>query len=440
MLIEKGARGFDELVRELIWNVRPPEERTPDGIVRPSSPEEVAAAIRLATERGLRVSLRGSGHNYQGAALRDDGLLIDIGALHRIEIDAAARRAWVGAGVKGGRLIGELAERGLAFPIGHCSDVALSGYVLAGGIGWNYGEWGPACANVTAIEMVTATGALIIASADEHPDLFWAARGAGCAFFAAVTAYELVLHDLPAACFVLEASFDAGAADAIAQWLNEAGAKAHPSVELICLVGPDAETGGPGITVRAVASAGSLEGARSKLGPLLTLPAGVPLLRPAEQHELRFSELTRFSAMPSGKRVGADQIWSEQAIGDLLLSVAHLATGPQASSAISLTALGGRATTPGMPGEVNGALSLGGTTSAGVYALWDGPENDRLHLDWVAAADAALAPFRSGRYVGEADLFIEPDRIGQCFSTTALARLKELRERYDPARRFFSCL
>lgn len=372
-------------------------------------------------------------------ALRNEGLMIDIGALDRVEIDAVARRAWVGAGVKGGRLIEDLAQRGLAFPIGHCSDVALSGYILSGGIGWNYGEWGPACANVTAVEMVTAAGEIVVARPDSQPDLFWAARGAGCAFFAAVTAYELVLHELPAVSFALDSTFEASGVETIARWLNHAGAAAHPTVELICLVGPDPETHRPSITVRAVTSAGSIEGARNKLGPLLD-PPQAPLLRPAEYKELSFAELTRFSSMPGGKRVAADQIWSEHAIGDLLPAIAHLAAGPQASSAISLTALAGRAATPGMPNGVDGALSVGGTTSAGIYALWDRAENDRLHLDWVAAADAALAPFRSARYVGEADLFAEPGRIEECFSPAALARLRQLKGRYDPASLFFNCL
>ena len=73
MLIERGAPGFDDLLRRLIWNVRSPERRSPDAVVLPVSTEEVAAAIRDAARRGQRVALRGSGHNYQGAALRDEG-------------------------------------------------------------------------------------------------------------------------------------------------------------------------------------------------------------------------------------------------------------------------------------------------------------------------------------------------------------------------------
>ncbi len=85
-------------------------------------------------------------------------IMVDLSGLDRIEIDAAARRAGIGAGVTGGRLIKELSRHGLGFPIGHCADVAASGYILSGGFGWNYGEWGPACANVAEIEVVLADG------------------------------------------------------------------------------------------------------------------------------------------------------------------------------------------------------------------------------------------------------------------------------------------
>ena len=78
--------------------------------------------------------------------------------------------------------------------------------------------------------------------------------------------------------------------------------------------------------------------------------------------------------------------------------------------------------------------------SALAAALWDGAEDDRRHVEWVAAADAALAPFRSGRYVGEADVFVAPDRLAQCFTPHALGRLRELRARYDPDGVFLNCL
>lgn len=425
---------------KLIWNARLQHIRSPDGIVRPGSAEDVAKVIRFAKAHNLKVSLRGSGHNYQAAALREGGLLIDLGALDTIDINASARRAKIGAGVKGGRLMEELAPHGLAFPIGHCSDVAASGYILSGGIGWNYGEWGPACTNVAAIQMITADGQLCWVNEEVHPDLFWAAKGAGCAFFAAVTGYELELQPLPARSFALDAVFEAQSAPAIARWLSTAGLEADPTVELICLVGPDHETGKPSVTLRAIASGPTAQEAKGKLAGLLDVPADARRIAPVDAKELEFADLTQFSAMPTGKRVAADQIWSEAPLWDLLLAVQHLAEGPQSSSAISLTALGGRARTPRMPEGKSGSMSVGGVTSAGIYAMWDGAAEDNRHLAWVAAAGQALAPYKCGRYIGEADLFIEPGRLEECFSSAALVRLKALKQRYDPSGLFFSCL
>ena len=435
-----GSSGYERLRDELIWNARMRRARSPDCIVKPKSAEDVVTAVRLAGRYNMQIALRGSGHNYQAAALRDGGIMVDLSGLDHIEIDAAARRARIGAGVTGGRLIKELSRHGLGFPIGHCADVAASGYILSGGFGWNYGEWGPACASVASIDVVLATGEPITVDAFSGQDLFWAARGAGCAFFAAVTAYELVLHPLPAATFAIEAVFDATSAPLLAEWLNAAGQTAHETIEIICLVGPDSETAKPSVTVRAIGNGTSMADVRVKLGSLLAPPANAALLRPVRREVLSFPELTKFSSMPGGKRVAADQIWSDAPIGELLLAIAYLAEVPQPSSTISLTGLGGGARTPGMFAGQDCALSMGGTRSAGIYALWDGEEHDRRHLDWVTAADMALAPLRRGRYVAEADLFVEPGRVEECFSPEVLARLVALRRHYDPEARFFSCL
>src|SRR5690606_29231206 len=140
--------GYDATRAREIWNKRLDAARSPDAIVRCRSSDDVVAAIRFAAAHGLKVSPRGTGHHYEAAALRDGGLLLDLGGIDFVEIDPEARTARVGVGVTGGVLSERLAAHRLAFPVGHCSDVGLSGYVLAGGFGWNGGEWGAACANL----------------------------------------------------------------------------------------------------------------------------------------------------------------------------------------------------------------------------------------------------------------------------------------------------
>ncbi|MEO6386965.1 MAG: FAD-binding oxidoreductase [Croceibacterium sp.] len=429
---------FGKSLAGATWNARLAGARAPAGIVAVRTATDAAAAIRKAASEDLKISPRGSGHHYEAAALRDGGLMLDLGGLDFIEVNAKAQTARVGAGVKGGHLAKCLAARGLAFPVGHCADVALSGYILAGGFGWNAGEWGPACANVRAIEMVTAAGDIVVASESEHADLFWAARGGGPGFFAAITAYHLTLHPLPGAAFALSHTFTAASAPALANWLTAATATAHPSAEIVCLVGIDPESRQPTVTVRAIAVGADEAGARSRVASFLSPPAEAEPLGEPQEESLDFTELGKFSAMPSGKRVAADHVWSDAPLGDLLLAVYTLAEAPSPLSTINLVSLGGDGAVPSRPHGVHGALSVGGGAGAGIYAMWDDAADDAANCAWVRQVDAALAPLRSGRYVGEADLTAGPERLGECFTPEALGRLGALRQQYDPHGRFFT--
>ncbi len=53
------------------------------------------------------------------------------------------------------------------------------------------------CENVVGIDVVLADGSLVHANADENPDLYWAARGAGPGFFGVVVRFHLKLHARP---------------------------------------------------------------------------------------------------------------------------------------------------------------------------------------------------------------------------------------------------
>jgi hypothetical protein len=104
---------------------------------------------------------------------------------------------------------------------------------------------------------------------------------------------------------------------------------------------------------------------------------------------------------------------------------------------VNIFALGGSGHVAVMPDERESALSVGGGTGIGIYAMWDDPANDARHFGWVRAVDAALGAFRTGRYVGEASLEAASHRVAECFTPRALERLAELRRRYDPQSLFF---
>ncbi len=411
VLRRRDSAGYDAAREAAIWNKRLDKARAPDAIVRPRSAGEAAAAIRFAAANGLTVSPRGSGHHYEAAALRDGGLLLDLGGLDTLEIDAEARTARVGAGVTGGALSEQLAAYGLAFPVGHCVDVGLSGYLLAGGFGWNAGEWGAGCANVGAVELVTAAGEIVLATEHDHADLLWAARGAGPGFFAAVTAYHLHLHALPTV-YTWRQVFAAGCAPALADWLSAATDAAHPAAEVGCFCLAHQATGEPSVILRLSACGENEDEARERLASFKSPPRAVEPLGEAQAEVLPFPELPKLSPMPAGKRVAADHLWSQAPLGDLL-RVVHDLPSPSRHSTVDLVAFGGH-TPVSLP--ANGALTLTGRSGAGIYALWDDPADDAANLAWVRRIDDALAPLRTGRYVAEADLALAPGRHAECFT------------------------
>src|SRR6202163_4874177 len=193
----RGADGYEKARRDTVWNALV-QNRFPDVIVQAHNPEGVVAAIRYARANDHQVGVRSGGHSWAASHLRDGGLLLDVSRLDSCTVDTDRMTAQVGPGKVASVFAAELDSQGLFFPTGHCEGICLGGYLLQGGYGWNSKVIGPACESVLALEVVTADGEQIHCDAENHPDLYWAARGSGPGFFGVVTSFKLRVHRRPA--------------------------------------------------------------------------------------------------------------------------------------------------------------------------------------------------------------------------------------------------
>jgi hypothetical protein len=126
-----------------------------------------------------------------GLLAPDDTVLLDLSRLRNVDIDALAWRARIEADAHGADVVGAAAEHALVVLGASSRDVGLVGHTQSGGIGWLARSLGLAVNGVTAIEVVTADGALVWADHETEPDLFWAARGGGgCFGFAMGAGYQ----------------------------------------------------------------------------------------------------------------------------------------------------------------------------------------------------------------------------------------------------------
>ncbi|QLE46627.1 FAD-binding oxidoreductase (plasmid) [Nostoc sp. C052] len=180
---------YDE-VRE-IWNAM--IDRRPALIVQCAEASDVSHVIKFARANGLKISIRGAGHNIAGNAVCDHGVMIDLSTMKNVRIDAPKRRAYVEPGATLGDFDRAAQLHGLATPVGINSTTGIAGLTLGGGFGWLTRKYGLTIDNLVSAELITADGNQIRTSENENADLFWAIRGGG-GNFGVVTEFEFKLH------------------------------------------------------------------------------------------------------------------------------------------------------------------------------------------------------------------------------------------------------
>jgi FAD/FMN-containing dehydrogenase len=170
-------------------------DKRPALIARCRGAADVSAAVALARETGLEISIRGGGHNIAGRSVTDGGLMIDLAEMKGMYVDPEARTIRAQGGVIWSEFNRETAVHGLAVTGGAISTTGIAGLTLGGGLGWLMGIHGLAADNLLSAELVNADGAVLNVTAESDPDLFWALRGGG-GNFGVATSLEYRLHPL----------------------------------------------------------------------------------------------------------------------------------------------------------------------------------------------------------------------------------------------------
>ncbi|MFS0674035.1 FAD-binding oxidoreductase [Ornithinibacillus sp. 179-J 7C1 HS] len=177
-------------LKRKVWNSH--VDCYPATIFECANEEDVIEAVQYANEHGLKITVRGGGFHPAGTSVKDNAVLIDLSKMNRVHIDEVSNIATVEAGAKTFEVDEITQEYGLAVPLGMNSNIGVSGLALGGGIGYLRGKYGLTSDHIVGVYLVTGEAKLIYVNRFEHPELFWAIRGAG-ANFGVVTKFEFNL-------------------------------------------------------------------------------------------------------------------------------------------------------------------------------------------------------------------------------------------------------
>jgi FAD/FMN-containing dehydrogenase len=429
-LITRSSADYEKVRAATTWNSLVPD-RYPAAIVTAESTEDVVAAVEYARAHGYTVKAKSGGHSWTASSLRDDNVLVDLAPMNRISYAAGADHALVGPGAHGLELNDKLAPHGMFFPTGHCSSVALGGFLLQGGFGWNSRSIGPACLSIIGVEVVTAAGELIRADRTQNTDYFWAARGAGPGYFGIVTDFEVAVHPCPASMLRSTYVFPLELHRELLSWLHAIGPSLPKELETVLLA--TSPRGPSGVVTEAptalVLIGRALFASEEQGRAALELLDRSPLRDRAWHAETcipsTFDELYRHSdeVEPEGFRWAADSIWTDAPVDQLIDPVGELMTTIPTPLSHLLWYPWRRQEFP------DAALSIQGDIYLAAYAGWSDPAQDDRMTGWLTAHMARLAKHGNGTNLGDENLVRRRSRY---LSPENDRKLEQMRARHDP--------
>ncbi|WP_369160469.1 FAD-binding oxidoreductase [Candidatus Thiodiazotropha sp. LNASS1] len=447
-IIYKEDENYELWRQSMVWHLSKPK-RYPDVIVKPRSVEEVISAVKHAATNSLKVAIRSGGHNSTGSSLRNGGMLLDLSGMSELEIDEHKQVASVQPGVRSDQLVRAAREKSLSFPVPHCTSVGISGFVMGGGIGWNYPQnEGMATFSIVGAEVITADGQRIMATEEQHSDLLWAVRGAGPGFFGVVTRLFLKLYPAPKSITASSYIFPLQELQNVTSILDQINKDktVRERIELLTVLmhHPEMPVDAPPekskiCFVTAFAFEQSATEGRVLLEPFSKSDLSTKSLVKDEFQSFTFEGLyDKFFSLedPAGRmaRYSADNVLTNKGSDALIAMAEHLKKAPSTDTHV-LTAWG-----LNLQPREDACFSGVGDCFVGCYSIWDGEENDQANRNWLKQSQPIIDQFAYGHYVNEINGVGNPNRYRECYSKSKWKRLNQLRDKYDPVGVFHSFL
>jgi FAD/FMN-containing dehydrogenase len=435
-LIQPQQTGYD--TARQIWNGH--VQRRPALIARCRGTADVMAAVRFCREHDLPASVRGGGHAVAGHAICDGGVVIDLSAMTGSRVHPLARTIQLQGGCRNAHLDRESQAFGLATTGGIVSHTGIGGLTLGGGLGHLMRKLGLAIDGLRSCDVVTADGDLVVASDQEHPDLFWALRGGG-GNFGIVTNFTFELHPVGPTVLAGMVAWDMDHAPEVLRFLRELIADAPDELGMMANlrlapplpIVPQALHGKPIVALIAT-YAGPADQGHDILATLRQLPT--PALhavtpKPYVAHQRMFD-----AAYPHGRHY----YWKAHKLGPLTdeiidVVIKHAAQVTSPLSAIPIFCLGGAVAR--VPEDSTAFPYRDAAHDLNIVASWlpeQAGDADR-HIQWVRGLFAALEPHSRGVYVN----FTSDDaaeRVQQAYTQAQWTRLTALKAKYDPTNFF----
>ena len=422
--LRDGRAGDAVLPGDPDWGRNPaiyPPPGDPVAVVRPETPEQVAEALRFAAAQGIGVGIRSGGHG-SGHFDIDGGLVIELSNFTDVTVDGT--RVRVGAGAVWGDVAVELAKRDLGLSSGDTKSVGVGGLTLGGGVGWLVREYGLALDSLIAAEVVLASGEIVTASADQHPDLFWALRGGG-GNFGVVTTFVFEAHPLDGVVFGTLTYAVEGASEVMKGWrevMREAPEKFNSTFLVMPAMGPGMDAAAqiivlhPGRVVAAV---------EPQLALLRALPGYLSEDIAARDYADALDDPHPFEGPPptiTGDNGFASDL-SDAAIDALFAAHASVAAG-----VIMVRYLRGAFNR--VPSDAT-AWAFRDAEAMLMLAAFLPPDSPRELIDGVHAVWKPVMQHTTGTYSNFAQ---EADEAMTelIYPPTTLARLREVKRTYDP--------